>query len=165
MSEFTKAQFKTLFAYHFHVRRTMLDCANRISEQNYLADPGYGRGSLHSLMFHVIIASEKSWRIGLATGIRPQRENIEDYPSLAVIVSTFEQEKKVWLSVLDNLTPGEIEGQMNLTNLNGRNFLIPRWRILHHILFHGMQHHSEMAQLLTSYGQSPGDIDFIFFER
>ena len=26
-----------------------------------------------------------------------------------------------------------------------------------------MQHHTEIAQLLTSYGQSPGDIDLVFF--
>jgi len=35
---------------------------------------------------------------------------------------------------------------------------------LQHLILHGMQHHTEIAQLLTLKGQSPGDIDFIFYE-
>lgn len=37
------------------------------------------------------------------------------------------------------------------------------WHCLFHIVNHGMQHRSEAAALLTSYGQSPGDIDFTLF--
>jgi uncharacterized damage-inducible protein DinB len=39
----------------------------------------------------------------------------------------------------------------------------PRWRVLQHLALHGMQHATEIAQLLTVKGQSPGDIDFIFY--
>jgi uncharacterized damage-inducible protein DinB len=39
-----------------------------------------------------------------------------------------------------------------------------RWRILQHLVLHGMQHHTEIAHGLTVKGHSPGDIDFIFFE-
>ncbi len=39
---------------------------------------------------------------------------------------------------------------------NGREDTLRVWRIL--------QYHAELAQLLTAKGQSPGDLDFIFFE-
>jgi uncharacterized damage-inducible protein DinB len=37
------------------------------------------------------------------------------------------------------------------------------WQILVHILYHSAQHRSEMAEMLTRYGQSPGDLDFVFY--
>jgi len=35
------------------------------------------------------------------------------------------------------------------------------WHILLDLILHATQHRSEAAALLTSYGQSPGDFDFI----
>jgi uncharacterized damage-inducible protein DinB len=62
------------------------------------------------------------------------------------------------------LSVDEIEGNLNLTDRHGTVWAIPRWRIIQHVILHGMQHHTELAQLLTAKGQSPGDIDFIFFQ-
>jgi len=37
------------------------------------------------------------------------------------------------------------------------------WHILLEVIIHATQHRSEAAALLTSYGQSPGDLDFLPF--
>ena len=39
------------------------------------------------------------------------------------------------------------------------------WHFLMAALLHTMQHRSEAAVLLTAYGQSPGDFDFIMFQN
>jgi uncharacterized damage-inducible protein DinB len=38
------------------------------------------------------------------------------------------------------------------------------WYILTHVLFHSAQHRSEVAIMLTRYGQSPSFIDFMGHE-
>jgi uncharacterized damage-inducible protein DinB len=38
------------------------------------------------------------------------------------------------------------------------------WHILLDLILHATQHRSEAAALLTGYGQSPGDFDFIMFQ-
>ncbi|MFN8458639.1 MAG: hypothetical protein U0401_28965 [Anaerolineae bacterium] len=39
------------------------------------------------------------------------------------------------------------------------------FRQTQHLILYGMQHQTELAQLLTAKGRSPGDIDFIFFRE
>ena len=76
----------------------------------------------------------------------------------------FEQEQAAWEHLLGRLSPEEIEGSIDLANRHGAVFTFPVWRILQHLILHAMQHHAEIAQLLTVKGQSPGNLDFIFFE-
>lgn len=75
----------------------------------------------------------------------------------------FEREQSAWETLLEGLSAEEIEGDLDLATRRGDVSAIPRWHILQHLVLHGMQHHTELAQLLTAKGQSPGDIDFIFF--
>lgn len=160
---FSKSLFQTLFNYHWHTTARLLDCTAQLSPADYHENPGYGHGSVHDLFFHLLRA-DWGWRMALETGkqLRPLRAT--DYTSFELIKSGFEQEQSAWQSLLEKLSPAEIEGAYELTNWKGEVFSMPYWRFLQHIVLHGMQHHAELAQLLTAKGQSPGNLDFIFFE-
>jgi uncharacterized damage-inducible protein DinB len=162
MSDFTVAQFQTLFAYHWHTTGRLLDCAARLDEAVYLAHPGYGHGSIHDLLFHLLRA-DQNWRHALATGTRPTPPRPEDYPTLESLRAAFERERSAWQVLLAEYSAARIEGEANFINRSGETRTLSVWRVLQHVLFHGMQHHAEIAALLTAKGQSPGDIDFIFF--
>jgi uncharacterized damage-inducible protein DinB len=105
-----------------------------------------------------------SWRSGLETGKRLSPIKPEDYPTLESLKTGFQQEQAAWQVLMDKLSDEEIEGDVHLTTRSGEIVDIPRWRILQHLVLHGMQHHTELAHLLTLKGRSPGDIDFIFFK-
>ena len=62
-----------------------------------------------------------------------------------------------------SLSDGDIAAEVELTNWRGDRLKLPRWRVLQHLVLHGMQHHAGLARLLTARGHSPGDIDFIFY--
>jgi uncharacterized damage-inducible protein DinB len=160
MSNFT--QYNTLFAYHWHTIDRLMNCASRLDPEDYMDDPGYGRGSIHNLLFH-ILRTDRSWRIGLETGKQLAPIQQEGYPSLDSLKVGFEQEKSAWLDLLQKTNEIEINGDIDLTDRRGEIYSIPRWSILQHLILHGMQHQTEIAQLLTAKGESPGDLDFIFF--
>jgi uncharacterized damage-inducible protein DinB len=157
-----KSQFQTLFAYHWHTTLRLMDCAARLSEADCKDMPGYGQGSIHELLFHVL-HTDQSRRLVLETGrqVSPLRQ--EDFPSRKSLRIGCESEQLAWQALLDGVGAEEIDGNINLISRRGDIVTFPRWRILQHLVLHGMQHHSELAQLLTAKGQSPGNIDFIFF--
>jgi len=40
---------------------------------------------------------------------------------------------------------------------------LPRWQAMLQCANHGTQHRSELAAMLTDFGQSPGDLDFVYY--
>ena len=159
---FTKIQFQTLFKYHWHTTRRLFECAGKLSEADYRSHPGYGHGSIHDLLFHVL-RTDRGWRIGLETGQQVAPLTPDMFPTLAALQTGYADEQRASEAFLDALSSEAIEGNVSLTTLRGDTRNLSRWRILQHLILHGMQHHTEVAQLLTARGQSPGDLDFIFF--
>lgn len=157
-----QSQMDTLFAYHWHTTRHLMACAGGLDETGYLENPGYGHGSIHDLFFH-LVRTNNAWRLALETGSRASPLRQEEFPDLASLQSVLEQEQQAWQVLLDGLGDEAIEGTVDLTDGRGNTVTLYRWRILQHLVLHGMQHHAELAQLLTAKGQSPGNIDFLFY--
>lgn len=157
-----QTQFKTLFDYQYRTTQHLLACAARLSDADCREQPGYGRGSIFDLLLHLLRAGQ-SWRKALETGRQHSISRSEDYPGLPSLQSGFEAESVAWQSFLDGLSPTEIESEVELTTLRGDVVALRRWAVLQHLVLHGMQHHAELAHLLTVKGQSPGDIDFIYY--
>ncbi len=156
------SHYPTLFAYHWHTTRRLLDCAAKLSPADYAANPGYGHGSVHDLLFH-ILRTDAGWRTGLETGQQPPPLRPEDFPDLPALQTGLADEQTAWQTLLDKLAPEQINSAVALTTRRGTTHTFIYWHILQHLILHGMQHHAELAHLLTAHGQPPGDLDFIFF--
>ena len=159
---FVKTQFQTLFAYHAYTTNKLLDFAEKLDDAAYHQNPGYGHGSLHDLFFH-LLRTDKSWLAALESGKQTAGVKPEEFPGLAALRASLAETQAAWLKYLDALNDEQIKGNVDLLNWRGDKFSAPLWRILQHLVFHGMQHHTEIAALLTAKGQSPGDIDFLFY--
>lgn len=153
---------KTMFAYHVWANSRILRAAAAVSPNDYTAPGEYSHGGLHGTLFHML-RTETMWRMGLETGGQVAPRRPEDFPNLAALREGFAQEAAAWEAYLDGLTPEQVEGAIPMVDPRGRSHSLNLAHILIHLVMHGMQHRTEVAQLLTRYGQSPGDLDFIFF--
>ena len=159
----TRSQFQVILKYHFHTTSQLLNCAFQLGQEQFDHDPGYSRGSLHQIFFHIMRA-DHNFRRELESGKRiPPLIRLEEFPDLDSLRAGFSKEQALWEALLDGLSDEQLEGTIRLTNLDGEEKDLPYYRILQHVILHGMQHHSEIAALLTQFGHSPGNIDFIFF--
>jgi uncharacterized damage-inducible protein DinB len=155
-------RFKTLFNYHWHTTGRLMDGAAALGVGDYLDNPGYGHGSVHGLLFH-LLQTMRSWRVGLVSGRQQSGIDPAGYPDLPSLRAGLAEEQAAWDALLAGWRDEDIAADVELISYRGDALTIPRWRVLQHLVLHGMQHHSELAALLTAKGQSPGGLDFIFF--
>ena len=153
---------RALYAYHFDTTFRLISVAESLSKPYETQQAKEGHRSVRDLLLHILNA-DRGWRIGLETGERPQSLRREDHMELADLREGFEGEKAAWEQFLANLDDALIGEDIEPQSRPGRVFSFGRWKVLHHVLLHGMQHHAEIAQQLTQAGESPGDIDFIFY--
>ena len=158
-----EGQFKILFSYHFDTLERFLEIAARLDQEDYFAESGYGRGSLHGLLFHVLV-SDNLWRGGLESGSRPAALEQENFQNLESLRRLLAEEREAWEKFLAETSLEELESDLALRSRVAGELELPRWWFLQHVTLHGMQHFAEIAQRLTELGHSPGNIDFIYYQ-
>ncbi len=158
----SKGHYKTLFAYHWHTTNQLIESAAKLSEEDYHFELDDSTGSIHEKLLHILRA-DNGWREGLITGAQQRPLSRKAYPDLKSLKLGFENEQAAWDEFLDSLSEAEINANVTLSRSDGAEFCWGCWQVLQHLVIHGMQHHAEIAERLTALGQSPGNLDFIFF--
>lgn len=150
-------QFQVLFGYSAATFNQLLDCAARLSAADYHQHPGYGLGSIHDLLFHVLYW-EHWWRNAVEHGRSSRGIQVKAYPHLETLRAGVQAEQAAWQQLIAGFSAADLAAERTV----GEN-TFQLWRMLQHVVLHGMQHYSEVALLLTAKGQSPVGIDFIWF--
>jgi uncharacterized damage-inducible protein DinB len=152
-----KAQYQTLFAYQAVTYDKLLACAASIDEAAYRQRIPYTPGSLHDMLFHILFWLH-NWRDGVETNYSSPSLQVADFPTLTALRTGMQTEAVAWQKLLERLDEADFAQERNV---GGSSFVL--WRVLQHLVLHGMQHQAEAAAYLTSKGYSPGLIDFIWY--
>jgi uncharacterized damage-inducible protein DinB len=166
-------EIKLLYEYNDWVDDLILAACARVSPEQYTAPVsiGTGRGGLRETMVHML---DSMWQdritlqgyykdpLGDEAAYDATELHEDAFPTLAALQERWAIERQAMQAYLDTLT----EETLNSTI----RYVIPGvvrervvWQFLMAALLHLMQHRSEAAVLLTSYGQSPGDLEFTLF--
>lgn len=157
-----KEMLTTEFAYNAARNQRMLAHAAECTEEQLDAETGYSMGSLRATLVHLLMV-ELGWRSALA-GVTVDRSNPPLAPTATVAaMQAFQREDaETARTYVESLSDDDLAGTVTLAR-GSDSYDFVRWTVLQHILFHSAQHRSEAAELLTRYGHSPGDTDFIYY--
>lgn len=150
--------YQIQFSFHFDVTQRLLELARALPEDVYRAKNGYSHESMHNTFVH-LLGADNFWRHVIADMPIPDLEP-EDIAGIDALASMLEVERKGWHELLATFDSATLLGPFDLQSPYGAR-VFPMWRPLQHLILHGMQHHTELARMLTEAGRLPGDIDFL----
>lgn len=153
-----------IYEYNYWVNGLLLDRCEALTEEQFTASHNnYSFDTIQRTMIHILDA-EWSWRLTMQ-GNPPDTElSVADFPTLAALHERWTNEKNITWEWLHTLKDENLDGIISYPVPGGIRERV-LWHCLYHVANHGTQHRSEVAEWLTGYGQSPGDIDFTLFLR
>jgi len=149
---------KTFIEYHIDMTRRVWDSIQQITDEQFLADNAYSRGSIRNLMVH-LTTTDSNWLAGLKNipeDQDPPKKKYEDYPTRVVVRQFWDATAKDVADYAAKLTDAELnENPVDIQN--------PRWQVILHIINHGTDHRSTVLQRLHEFGAPTFDQDFIMW--
>ena len=157
-----KQDILILYKYNQWANAKILNATANVTLEQYLAPASFPHGGLRGTLVHALFA-EWIWR-NRWEGMSPMhRLKPEDFPTFESLFARWLDEEKQLMDFAEGLTDENLNNTFSYTNISGKPFTKILWQAMAHLVNHGTQHRTEAAAILTDFGQSPGDIDFIFF--
>lgn len=149
---------ETFVKYHLEMTRRVWKSIDQITDEQFLSDDAYSRGSIRNLMVH-LANTDSNWLAGLKNipeSQDPPRRKYEDYPDRATARTFWEETAKDLAEYVERLTEAELnEYPVDIPSL--------RWQVLLHMINHGTDHRSTVLQRLHEFDAPTFDQDLIFW--
>jgi len=151
-----------LYKYNQWANAKILNAASNLTSEQFLAPSSFPHGGLRGTLVHTLFA-EWIWRHRWEGTSPVVRLKPEDFPTFESLRSRWADEEKLLMTFVDKVTDERLNSHFFYTNTRGDPFERILWQVMVHVVNHGTQHRSEAAALLTDFGNSPGDIDLVYF--
>jgi len=155
----------TLFDYNCWATEKILISTSELSVDQFTGKISCSHGSLRGTLVH-ILSAERIWRLRCREGTSPSQfidENL--YPDPASLRSPFVEEQSQMRRYLMLLDGSKLHSTIEYRTTKGAACKNTLWHLILHLFNHGTHHRSEAAEILSRYGRSPGDLDFILYLR
>jgi uncharacterized damage-inducible protein DinB len=156
-----KSDVMSLIDYMYWANERILEAAERLSNEAFLATTSLTTRSLRATLVHELDV-EWSWRLNLQGLLTEATEELrpDDYPDLAAIREHWRRDEAEMRAWLDGMSDADVEAPVH-SELSRDDR--PLWQYMGHIVFHATQQQSDAATLLTLAGQSPGELGYLEF--
>lgn len=146
---------QTFITYHIEMTQRVWESIEKISEEQFLMDDVYSRGSIRNLMVH-LASTDRRWLAGLKNKPDVGHLNLEEYSTPAVGQETFENIAKELFDFVSTLTDQELKDHTD-------QVVEPRWQVLLHLVNHGTDHRATVLHKLHEFGAPTFPQDFIIW--
>ncbi|TAK13291.1 MAG: hypothetical protein EPO32_05740 [Anaerolineae bacterium] len=142
----TAEHFRELYEYHFSLNRKLWDeLVMPLSKEQFVQDLPYSVGSIRNQCVHMMNIDDR-WFSGLRGEEVPGFANPVHYGTREKIRAEWDGVVEKQREYLASLTDEKLE------TLMGGDEPFRGWRVLQHVLLHGMDHRAQMLAMLNGMG-------------
>ncbi len=155
------ADIQSLYEYTWWANARILALAERLSPAQF-ATVSLGNIHLRTTLVHMIEAQEiwlSRWQGRSVQAL----EISSDSATVDTIRAAWQQQAAQIAAYLTTLSDADLDRTVSFVNRNGATGSFILWQMMMQVINHGTQHRSELAELLTQLGHSPGNLDYIVF--
>lgn len=154
---------RSLYQYNVWANHHILMAASKLTPDQFLASAGSSDLSVRDTLVH-IMSGEWIW-LSRWKGISPSAMfEANGFPQLESIQTRWEAIEAGTREFIDRLDPSELAEVVSYVNTRGEKWAYPIWQQMIHQVNHATQHRSEVAAMLTRFGFSPGDLDYLVYQ-
>ena len=146
---------KTFIRYHVETTRRVWESIGQISEEQFIAEDVYSRGSIRNLMVH-LASTDRRWLAGLKNLPDVGHLTLEEYPTRGSGRQIFERTANDLLDFVSTLSEQDLREPTT-------QVAEPRGQILLHLVNHGTDHRATVLQRLHALGAPTFPQDFIIW--
>ena len=160
------AAVRRLYAHHADATERAFEAAEAVALDGFVAELLPGQRPVRDTLVHLCAAQRVhlDWWSGALSGGASWHRRFEprDYADAGATRAFWRDVQRETDAFVDALTSdNDLERILSRSAGEGVTVERPLWESMLHIANHGTQHRSEAALLLSSLGQSPGDLDLL----
>jgi uncharacterized damage-inducible protein DinB len=153
---------RDLYQYNAWANQQIFNTAAQLHPDQLRAETNSSFGSVHGTLAHIVEAQWtwlKRWQ-----GDAPSAPlDPQIFPDLDHIRAYWDQIESETQNFLAKCTEGDLARLITYRNFQNELWTYPLWQQMLHQVNHATQHRSEVALVLSSWGFSPGWLDFLYF--
>ena len=157
-----KQDILLLYKYNQWTNKKILGATSMVTQEQFLAPASFPHGGLRGTLVHALFA-EWIWRNRWEGTSPTVRLKPDDFPTFEALRARWTEEEKLLMAFVENVTEERLNSKFSYKATDGTPHERILWHAMAHLVNHGTQHKTEAAAMLTDFGQSPGDIDMIFY--
>ena len=157
-----KQDILLLYKYNQWTNKKILGATSMVTQEQFLAPASFPHGGLRGTLVHALFA-EWIWRNRWEGNSPNYRLKPEDFPTFESLRTRWAEDEKLLMAFVENVTEERLNSKFSYKATDGTPHERILWHAMAHLVNHGTQHKTEAAAMLTDFGQSPGDIDMIFY--
>jgi uncharacterized damage-inducible protein DinB len=158
------AEIQQLFDYYYWATAHILNATEKINDEQFTRVRAYCQRSLRATLVHTL-SSERIWRTRWQGAEPVAHLDEQAFPTPNALRIYWLQQELEMRTFLASIEQADLTRLITGVMGNRTTYSNPIWHSMMQVLFHGVQHRSEAAEILTEYGFSPGELDFFVFLR
>ena len=157
-------EIKTLFDYNFWAFDKVWSCVMRLTDEQFVQELGYSRGSIRNQVVHMMSATRR-WIARLNGSEMVSHLAFDDFATRAATKARWDNLRAETMMYISSLTEADLDGiifwQLPDRGMSAEN---TRWEILLHVANHATDHRAQILAMLNQhFGIETVEQDLLFY--